>query len=59
MNDQLQASEENEFDPLLLMDDLIVDMDIDDGSMESDDESESDESYQEKSLLLPRKFFPR
>ena len=40
MNDQLQASEENEFDPLLLMDDLIVDMDIDDGSMESDDESE-------------------
>jgi len=57
MNDQLQASEENEFDPLLLMDDLIVDMDIDDGSMESDDESESDESYQEKKLTLTKKIF--
>jgi len=46
MNDQLLTSEENEFDPLLLMDDLIIDVDSDDESTESDDESESDEIYQ-------------
>jgi len=46
MNDQLQTSEENEFNPLLLMDDLIIDVGSDDESTESDDESESDEIYQ-------------
>jgi RNA polymerase sigma-70 factor (ECF subfamily) len=57
MNDQLQTSEENEFDPLLLMDDLIIDIDSDHESTESDDESESDESYQEKNLVKTKKIF--
>ena len=57
MNDQLQTSEENEFDPLLLMDDLIIDMDSDDESIESDDESESDESYQRKNISPTKKIF--
>jgi hypothetical protein len=57
MNDQLQTSEENEFDPLLLMDDLIIDIDGDDENAESDDESESDESYQKKKLTPTKKIF--
>lgn len=57
MNDQLQTSEENEFDPLLLMDDLIIDIDSDDKSIESEDESELDESYQEPNLTPTKKNF--
>ena len=38
MNDQLLTSEENEFDPLLLMDDLIVEIDGDLDNIESDDD---------------------
>ena len=57
MNDQLQTPEENEFDPLLLMDDLIIDIDSDEESVESDDESESDESHQGKNLAPTTKIF--
>ncbi len=57
MSDQLQTSEENEFDPLLLMDDLIIDIDGDDESSKSDDESELDESYQGKKLAPTKKIF--
>ena len=55
MNDQLQTSEENEFDPLLLMDDLIIDIDSDEESVASDDESESDEIYQATNLTSTKK----
>jgi len=55
MNDQLQTSEENEFDPLLLMDDLIIDIDSDEESAASDDESESDEIYQATNLTSTKK----
>ena len=57
MNDQLQTPEENEFDPLLLLDDLIVDMENDDENTESDDESESDERSKEKKLSPSKKIF--
>lgn len=57
MNDQLQTPEENEFDPLLLLDDLIVDMENDDENTESDDESESDEHSKEKKLSPSKKIF--
>ena len=57
MNDQLQTPEENEFDPLLLLDDLIVDMEHDDENTESDDESESDEHSKEKKLSPSKKIF--
>ena len=57
MNDQLQTPEENEFDPLLLLDDLIVDMENDDENTESDDESESDEHSKEKKLSSSKKIF--
>ena len=57
MNDQLQTSEENEFDPLLLLDDLIVDVDSDDESAESDDPSESDKSSKGEKLSPSKKIF--
>ena len=57
MDDQLQTSEENEFDPLLLMDDLIVELDADAVDMESDDESDSDESDREKKFTSTKKIF--
>jgi RNA polymerase sigma-70 factor (ECF subfamily) len=57
MNDQLLTSEENEFDPLLLMDDLIVEIDSDIDSLESDDEFESEEGYQEKKSSPTKKIF--
>jgi RNA polymerase sigma-70 factor (ECF subfamily) len=57
MDDQLQTSEENEFDPLLLMDDLIVELDADAVDMESDDETDSDESDQEKKFTSTKKIF--
>ena len=57
MNEQLQTSEESEFDPLLLMDDLIIDIDSDEESIESDDESGLDESYQGTNLTPTKKIF--
>jgi len=57
MDDQLQTSEENEFDPLLLMDDLIVDLDSDEVVTESDDECDSDEIDQEKESTPTKKNF--
>lgn len=57
MNDQLLTSEENEFDPLLLMDDLIVEIDSDIDSLESDDEFESEEDYEEKKPSPTKKIF--
>jgi RNA polymerase sigma factor (sigma-70 family) len=57
MNDQLQTPEENEFDPLLLLDDLIVDIENDDENTGSDDESESDERSNEKKLSPSKKIF--
>ena len=57
MNDQLQTSEENEFDPLLLMDDLVIDIDGDEEPTESDDESEPGEIYQGKNLTATKKIF--
>jgi RNA polymerase sigma-70 factor (ECF subfamily) len=57
MNDQLLTSEENEFDPLLLMDDLIVEIDSDIDSLESDDEFESEEGYEEKKPSPTKKIF--
>jgi RNA polymerase sigma factor (sigma-70 family) len=57
MDDQLQTSEENEFDPLLLMDDLIVDLDADEVVTESDDECDSDEIDQEKESTPTKKNF--
>ena len=57
MDDQLQTSEENEFDPLLLMDDLIVELDADEVVTESDDECDSDEIDQEKESPPAKKNF--
>ena len=57
MNDQLLTSEENEFDPLLLMDDLIVEIDGDIDSLESDDELEPEEDYEEKKPSPTKKIF--
>ena len=57
MNDQLLTSEENEFDPLLLMDDLIVEIDGDIDSPESDDELEPEEGYEEKKPSPTKKIY--
>jgi hypothetical protein len=57
MNDQLLTSEENEFDPLLLMDDLIVEIDGDIDSQESDDELEPEEGYEEKKPFPTKKIY--
>ena len=57
MNDQLQTSEDNEFDPLLLMDDLVIDIDSDEESPESDDELEPDEIHPGKNLTTTKKIF--
>jgi RNA polymerase sigma-70 factor (ECF subfamily) len=57
MNDQLLTSEENEFDPLLLMDDLIVEIDGDIDSLESDDELEPEEGYEEKKPSPTKKIY--
>jgi RNA polymerase sigma-70 factor (ECF subfamily) len=57
MNDQLLTSEENEFDPLLLMDDLIVEIDGDIDSQESDDELEPEEGYEEKKPSPTKKIY--
>ena len=57
MSDQLLTSEENEFDPLLLMDDLIVEIDGDLDSIESDDEFESEEGYPQKKPSATKKIF--
>lgn len=55
MNDELQTSEENEFDSVLLMNDLIFPLDTDTGSEESDDEIE--DSGEEKKHPLAKKIF--
>ena len=57
MNDQLQTSEEHEFDPLLLMDDLIVDVDSDIESIDPDEESEPDKNPQAKNFVSANKIF--
>ncbi len=57
MNDQLQTSEENEFDPLMLMDDLVIDTDSDEENPASDDEPEPDEIYPGKNLTTTKKIF--
>ena len=57
MDDQLQTAEENEFDPLLLMDDLIVELDADAIGMESEDEYSSDESEPQKESIPTKKKF--
>jgi hypothetical protein len=55
MNDELQTSEENEFDSVLLMNDLIFPLDTDTVSEESDDEIE--DSGEEKKHPPAKKIF--
>ncbi len=55
MNDELQTSEENEFDSVMLMNDLIFPLEADTGTTESDDELE--DSGEEKKFTPAKKIF--